>query len=315
MYPRQLVSASAHHLHRNAGSTNSVHGQQHRSPLPPRHKTKEDMFREFCERAGRRYNPKEIYFIDMSDAGLGSDDHDGRYSDEPAHKAHTHQHNQLLSDKSQRSQHHNYNLYASNSSLHKSYPKSLFELEQRAGIRGIQNNIRTKVPQTDSGGGVKRSQCESGEQPFSSQTLPRNFLKHNADMTGSASALSGQYHQQHGGHRLSNGNIQQQQQQQQQRLAGVDIEEPAIRWPMAIPVSPSSFSTRSQFYARGQSVAASQRYSAMNGGGGGSGVRYGRRSPDGEFGTFDLDRMETDRRKSHASLFEADMDYENGTAV
>lgn len=41
-------------------------------------------------------------------------------------------------------------------------------------------------------------------------------------------------------------------------------------------------------------------------------------SPDGsceDFGTFDLDKIENERRKSHASLFEVCLDYDNGTAV
>lgn len=356
------LSQSTHHLHSasnsaltagkmpmSIGSMNSilsgrnVQQQQTPSRLPP--KSKEELFREFCDRAGRRYNPKEIYFIDMSDESDNRQQQ--RYAEHKlsyGHSADDHHHQHQQQQTATPSQN-NYNLYASNSSLHKSYPKNLFELEQRG--RGIQNDIRAKP---NLGASTDSRMWRQSNEPFSSQTLPRNFLKHNADVVGNyqhvhhAQQMAAQYallpplqqqHQQqrqqaygqrYGNHRFegrsSHDNLlqtrQQQQHQQQSRLSC--SKDDIVNWPNAIPASPSSFSTRSQFYSQRAGTSARDSYAAVA-----SPhrrqqqqqQRYGTgcHSPDAEFGPFDLDRIENERRKSHASLFEGVMDFENGTAV
>lgn len=103
-----------------------------------------------------------------------------------------------------------------------------------------------------------------------------------------------------------------------------------VQWPNAIPGSPSSFSNRSQFrvghngtlyqqnprmttfYSQIPQKSAPIRNESNEEN---DTVTCDNDSVIGseEYGTFDLDRIEKERRKSHASLFQ--IDYENGTPV
>lgn len=357
-----------------AGSTSSIRGSTNYQAINKRTKTKDELFSEFCERAGRRYNaPKEIYFIDANDEDI----HHHGYDDRQQQRATDYE---QIMQKARRSSvmgpptgsaMRNSNLYASNSSLHKSYPKNLFDLEQqRSGAGQCHNKLghsQKNSQHSPSNRSMDSRHWRESHNEYSSQTLPRDFLKRNVefDQLNGNARLSEENHQQYNNNNHSNNEgqratiedigrsyrIKSQENllsTQRPQRASHSSQDDIVNWPNAIPASPSGYS-REQFHIRpghlyGVGAAGIQATTPThsfyhntdgggyehdsNSGGGGGGCRreapmgqhhqqqqQARQSPDGDFGTFDLDRIETERRKSHASLFESAIDFENGTAV
>lgn len=344
-----LRSNSNHHLNQNAanvqsmcraGSTASIHSNNYHNNNAKRAKSKDELFSEFCERAGRRYTaPKEIYFIDPNADDLHRYDERAADYEQMMHKA------RRSSMGTSSAVMRNSNLYASNSSLHKSYPKNLFDLEQR----NESNHNKLKHPQKNyhHSSSNRSSDSRHWHEPneYSSQTLPRDFLKRNVEFdaflqNGNARLCEEQQFKNNPRQRLTYDD--------KERTYGIKSQEnlmsthrtqrvshgsqdDILNWPNAIPASPSGYS-RAQFHIRHGSLyvgseakeTPTRKLYPPNGGyEHNSGRReapmgqqqQARQSPDGDFGTFDLDRIETERRKSHASLFESSIDYENGTAV
>lgn len=327
-----------------SGSTASVHTSNcHNNNTTKRVKSKDELFSEFCERAGRRYTaPKEIYFIDTNDDELKGYDHVADEYEQMMHRARRSSMGQPTTSMR------NSNLYASNSSLHKSYPKNLFDLEQR----NIQNNPNKMVHQQnnsqrpDHSPSNRSADSRRWTNEYSSQTLPRDFLKRNLEFDTSQhdgnSRLSEEQHYYNNNNQSHRTNIDENQRSyrnksqdsllssQRPQRASHGSQDDIVNWPNAIPASPSGYS-RGQYQIRPGNLyvgsvtkgTSSHHYGQI------SGRReapmgqnhqqqqqqQARQSPDGDFGTFDLDRIETERRKSHASLFESAIDFENGTAV
>lgn len=285
-----------------------------------RAKSKDELFSEFCERAGHRPKPKDIYFIeDIADDNQNIFVVD-RY------------------DKSRRnscalSNIQNSNLCHSNTSLNKSYPKSLFDLDQ-CDRTFLNNRINNHYFEQNN---------SRDRYLYNSRTLPRDFLKRNVEFFDDAPPLmerrisaSGVYasstinkdsygfgddYYKKSYDAIASGNFR-------QRDAYSGDDTISVHWPNAIPASPSSFSTKSQFRIRSgnsnqqQHSQQNQRESLHNKHNLQIQNPYNQlqepMSPNDsdDFDTFDLDKMENERRKSHASLFEMGIDeYENGTPV
>ncbi|XP_055842778.1 uncharacterized protein LOC129909730 [Episyrphus balteatus] len=123
----------------------------------------------------------------------------------------------------------------------------------------------------------------------------------------------------------------------QQHGGGVSSRRPstnlmpsAVQWPSAIPTSPSNFSSNSYLYGNQppqhqhqQQQHHQQQHPAMAGRATTKFTRtYGFDDRRGDVSTgggvydaFDLDEIERERRRSHASLFDGRYDVINGTAV
>lgn len=255
-----------------------------------RAKSKDELFSEFCERAGNRPKPKDIYLIEYDEL---NDDKSIYIVD-----SYKNRRNSYVPSNIRKS-----NLFNSHTSLkdtnNKSYPKNFFDLEncdRRQLNNCVDNNNYFQ-------------QNNSNRSLYQSRTLPRDFLKRNLefaeDFTTRRVSASGVYmpnkdHQYPDYYKKSYDTLASRNSRQKDAYSGDDTL--SVHWPNAIPASPSSFSTRSQFQARSRNL-----YPQM----------YYQESPSGseDFGTFDLDKIENERRKSHANLFEIDFDCKNGTAV
>lgn len=256
-----------------------------------RTKSKDELFSEFCERAGNRPKPKDIYLIEYDQL---EDDKSIYIVDNYASLKN--RRNSCALSNIRKS-----NLFNSHTSLkdtnNKSYPKNFFDMDMDR--RQLNNRIDNNYFQ----------QNNSNRSLYQSRTLPRDFLKRNVEFVDEFAtrrvSASGVYmpnkdQQYNDYYKKSYDALASRNSRQRDAYSGDDTL--SVHWPNAIPASPSSFSTRSQFQARSRNL-----YPQM----------YYQESPSGseDFGTFDLDKIENDRRKSHASLFEIDFDCKNGTAV
>lgn len=258
-----------------------------------RAKSKDELFSEFCERAGNRPKPKDIYLIEYDQM---DDDKNIYIVDNYASLKN--RRNSFAPCNIRKS-----NLFNSQTSLkdtNKSYPKNFFDMDT-CDRRQLNNRLDNNN---------YFQQNNSNRSLYQSRTLPRDFLKRNLEFVDDFStrrvSASGVYmpnkDQQYSDnyYKKSYDTLASRNSRQRDAYSGDDTL--SVHWPNAIPASPSSFSTRSQFQVRSRNA-----YPQM----------YYQESPNGseDFGTFDLDKMENDRRKSHASLFEIDFDCKNGTAV
>lgn len=328
------ILSSSNASRSNNNNNNNNNRSQNRQQK--RIKSKDQLFSEFCERAGQRPKPKDIYFIE---GDRQADDQDVYVVDRYENLRKSRRNSCALSNI------HNSNLCNSNTSLNKSYPKSLFDLD--SCDRAFLNN-RINNPYFEQNNSRDRSL-------YNSRTLPRDFLKRNVEFLNdhpiaerriSASGVYGNKKYYDSGmddyYRKSNDALESGYRSQQREQYG--DETMSVHWPNAIPTSPSSFSTRSQFRIRSGNLYPTKqhqdwqqqhhqqqphqqqqqphqqqqhRYKSQS-------QFYGNHkqaalaSPDDscdDFGTFDLDKIENERRKSHASLFDVCLDYDNGTAV
>lgn len=360
--------------------------------LTNREKSKDELFMEFCRKAGQRPKPKDIYFIDTYDPEAEKD----VFVVENYATIRKNRRNSNLSGVQKMT-----NVYNSNQSLkdsnnttaasananssRKSYPmNNLFDTHSFGGsteraaafLNGTRDNYFSQSRNNSRDSNV-----------YASRTLPRDFLKRNIDydldeysnkrisangiytpynasmtlplstehMTISAPK---EFTDQHTTdyYKKSYDTLASRNTRQRDAYTGSeDALAVAVQWPNAIPSSPASFSHRfnytpsfspntqrkpaqmSTFYSqhfprqmkqqppankvaffpheRNAGTRLNDNCEYENGhhtsnenGNGGASICSDECSV-----TFDLDRMERERRKSHASLFE--VDFENGTPV
>lgn len=337
--------------------------------LTNRNKSKDELFVEFCKRAGQRPKPKDIYYIEKSPYDAAEEsvfviDNYGSMRQTPRNGP-------ILTPLNIRKP---LNIYNSNQSLKdvnninskKSYPKkNIFDSNSFGGSADtaaifLNNRVDNYLAQQ------QNSSRDSNLSMYQSRTLPRDFLKRNVNFgyddderrLGRRVSASGIFIPFNENMRMATSSS---------AIATLSSIEPpdmkdtftdgsievksydglhgsrdiyangkdtlAVQWPNAIPGSPSSFSNRSQIYGPNNqmyqnAMRMSSFYSQMQSGKQhtlrndtnenndvttASGDKANNAMGNGEYGTFDLDRMEMERRKSHASLFE--IDFINGTPV
>lgn len=283
----QRKSSSRDSLNDMCGITKGILSSSKRT------KSKDELFSEFCERAGNRPKPKDIYLIEYDQL---DDDKSIYIVDNYASLKN--RRNSFAPSNIRKS-----NLFNSHTSLkdtnNKSYPKNFFDMDNNCDRRQLNNRVDNNYFE----------QNNSNRSLYQSRTLPRDFLKRNVEfvddfatrrVSASGVFMPNKDQQYNDYYKKSYDALASRNSRQRDAYSGDDTL--SVHWPNAIPASPSSFSTRSQFQARSRNL-----YPQM----------YYQESPSGseDFGTFDLDKIENDRRKSHASLFEIDFDCKNGTAV
>ena len=307
-----------------------------------RTKSKDELFHEFCERAGHRPKPKDIYFIESD---TNEDDNKSIFIiDKYTNLRKNSRRSSCVLSNNQNS-----NLCNSSSSLNKSYPKSLFDLDNcdRTFLNNCLGDNNNYFQQNNS----------RDRSVYSSRTLPRDFLKRNVEFldvdhfhapvarrisaSGVYSAGPADYYKK-SYETLPNSN-----RNFRQRDAYTGDDTVSVHWPNAIPASPSSFSARSQFRIHSSNLYPStvgQQVQSMPLQQPSPHLQhtdqhtfYGKPPPQvvqqlqpppsqqqqqsaspsesEDFDMFDLDKIEHERRKSHASLFDGGIDFENGTAV
>lgn len=199
----------------------------------------------------------------------------------------------------------------------KIYPKSLFDLEHHFGSQELWNNDTNQY--------FTKNELRDGNSLYQSRTLPRCFLKRNFDSVDLMEYMREKGRDQNYDDLRKDGNIMfdssreyfrksfddinlmktttttavnnnsLQQQQQQQRKASNNL---SIQWPTAIPTSPSSFSVKSAFLYNNSNNGSFDYKTIPKFT---RGYAFDDRRSD-IFESFDLDEIEKERRKSHASL-------------
>lgn len=369
----QLQNGNFQSLSRDGSrdSLNDTGTNQTKGILMNRTKSKDELFMEFCRKAGQRPKPKDIYFIDHTP-----------YDDVAQNDVFVVQNyatirknrrNSNVIEAAQKAT----NVYNSNQSLNyprnntnKAYAtKNMFDGDGFGGSseRVFLNNSHDNY--------LLRSRGNSRDSNvYSSRTLPKDFLKRNVtyDMdemdarrvtanglftpynlsmtlpsTADAQVLSTPAPTPTPTSNIVNPTTDYYQKSfdtfanrnSRQRDANTGNEDTlSVQWPSAIPSSPrfgytASYSPNTQrkpppqmstFYSQHFPrilKSSASRYSDVD-------YENTNCNSNGEivddtvlvkeneaFDTFDLDRLERERRKSHASLFEIDIDFGNGTPV
>lgn len=330
--------------------------------LMNRTKSKDELFMEFCKKAGQRPKPKDIYYIDAPyDDAVRSD----VFVVPNYATIRKNRRNSNMIDAAQKPT----NLHNSNQSLN--YPRSnntnakmyggktLFDANMFGGSSDrFLNNTNDNYLQ------YNRSNSRDSNL-YSSRTLPKDFLKRNIvtyeeDLSGRRISANGLYtpynismtlpptdppilttpttaniastdYYQKSFDTLANRNSR-------QRDANAGNEDTiSVQWPSAIPSSPrfgytTFYSPSTQRKPTQMSTFYSQHFPRILKASTGrfNDAEYENGSHCGSmemvddsilvaeketFDTFDLDRLERERRKSHASLFDIDVDFDNGTPV
>lgn len=369
----RVKSSSKDSLNKICGLTKSILSTK-------KTKSEDELFNEFCQRAGYRPKPKDIYVIESdprekeksviivdnyatirksscSGGGGGGGSGSGSTGNRRNSCAPTMSNNNVRKS----------NMFNSNSSLNnqnnqnsKSYPKNMFDIDG-ASI-GSNNNIisgscgdgRYLNNHFDNNNYFERNSSRD-RSLYQSRTLPRDFLKRNVEFADHLAverrvSASGIYrnsasnrNQYDDYYKKSYDTLASRNCRNRDAYSGGEDSASSVHWPNAIPGSPSSFSSRSQQYRMRSgnlyppTAGLSSQTPSPSGGSyysqhqlhavdhhqqqqqtqSESSARS--QSPSGEsgedFGTFDLDKIENERRKSHANLFEIDFDYDTGTAV
>lgn len=353
--------------------------------LTNRNKSKDELFMEFCKRAGQRPKPKDIYFIEKSPYDNAAEE-SVFVVDNYGSLRRVHRNGQAMPVSNMRKPS---NIHNSNQSLKdvnninskKSYPiKNIFDAGSFGGSTDtaaifLNNRVDNYLAQQ------RNNSRDSNLSLYQSRTLPRDFLKRNVDFVYdddrfpgrrvSASGIFAPYNENMsmamsssaianhpppiiaitpelnktfnaGNMDAATANTEDYYKKSYDALASRNSrqcdaytggeEAVTVQWPNAIPGSPSSFSSRSQFRVHNGTVyqhAPPQRLTTFY-----SQLPTSKQQPvrnesneendaviadensvagSEEYGTFDLDRIEKERRKSHASLFE--IDFVNGTPV
>lgn len=381
---------TAMHNARDAMERNyrSVSRSCSRDSIDPSHgsgrtKSKDELFSEFCKRAGQRPKPKDIYFIDRSsldDAAEGNVFVVDNYATIRKNRRNSKSSNVFNSNLSLKDTN---NINSNGKSF---LPKNIFDADSFGG--STDQNAIFLNNRVDNYFSQSRSSSRDSNL-YQSRTLPRDFMKRNVEFVFDHDALSGRRVSASGLYTPYNNSmtlttsfpipkaavvnmgtedyykksfdpLTSRNSRQCDAYAGVGSDDTlSVHWPNAIPGSPSSFSNRSQFRANHAGAVYSPRanpkrmssfysqhfpqpqkkqqtVSSVSFSNGispsdneedakGNGVDCNGDDDGGESitsggsdecGTFDLDRMEKERRQSHASLFQVDeIDFVNGTAV
>lgn len=377
-------------------SLNSVSGMVTKGILTNREKSKDELFMEFCRKAGQRPKPKDIYFIDTYDGEAEKD----VFVVENYATIRKNRRNSNLSGAQKIT-----NVYNSNQSLKDANNSAAAAAAAAVSATGSRKSypMNNLFDSNSFGGSTERaaaflnaardnyfSQSRNNSRDsnlYASRTLPRDFLKRNIDydldeycnkrisangiytpynasmtlplpenMTISAPKEFTDHHTtdfyKKSYDMLASRNSR-------QRDAYTGSEDALMQWPNAIPSSPASFTHRfnygpasfspntqrkpaqmSTFYSQhfprpmkqptpvnkvpffsnerntGTTTRLNDNGEYENGSHTANENGNGSQSIcSEECVTFDLDRMERERRKSHASLFEVEVDFENGTPV
>lgn len=376
--PQPNKRMAMHNNARDAMERNyrSVSRSGSRDSMDPSHglrtKSKDELFSEFCKKAGQRPKPKDIYFIDRSaydDGAEGNVFVVDNYATIRKNRRNSKSSNVFNSNQSLKDT----NNINSNS---KSFlPKNIFDADSFGGSTErsaifLNNRVNNYFSQSRS--------SSRDSNLYQSRTLPRDFMKRNVEfvfdhdvMSGRRVSASGLYTPYNNSMTLTTPTakmgtdeyykksfdpLASRNSRQCDAYAGSE-DTLSVHWPNAIPGSPSSFSNRSQFRANHTGAIYSPRQNPKrmssfysqhfpqtqkkqqtisgfvngitsnddeqdviadgidcNGDGDGGGSTTSGGSDD--YGTFDLDRMEQERRQSHANLFQVDhIDFVNGTPV
>lgn len=279
-------------------------------------KSKDELFNEFCRKAGMRPKPKDIYYIEDNSR---NDEEENIFIVDNYATLTKNRRNSFMEPRKRNS---NFSLRT----LDKVYPKSLFALDRCDSDQW--NNYSDHY--------LSNKSNSRDLNVYQSRTLPRSFMKRNYDMDNNA------FHREHrrslGFEGSSYKNFYSSENMLHKSFDEMNMavnfarsskqsnSNLQVQWPTAIPTSPSGFSAKSTYGYNDQTGYYSkynfcrpqqqqqphhqqQRYKDYS--------QPPPHQPHGFYGTFDLDRIERERRKSHASLFEASLEYDivNGTAV
>lgn len=340
-----------------------------------RTKSKDELFSEFCKKAGQRPKPKDIYFIDRS-----------AYDDETESNVFVVDNYATIRKNRRNSK--SSNVFNSNLSLKDTnnvnsnsktfLPKSVFDANSFGGSTErnaiiLNNRVNNYFSQSRS--------SSRDSNIYQSRTLPRDFMKRNVEfvfdhdvMSGRRVSASGLYTPYNNSmtlttpiaiptavttnmgtdeyYKKSFDPLTSRNSRKCDAFTGSE-DTLSVHWPNAIPGSPSSFSNRSQFRAnqmgaiysprenpkrmssfhsqhfpqpqKKQQIISGFSNSVTPSDNDDDTINFNVDVDDGDSvisggsddcGTFDLDRMEKERRQSHANLFQVDeIDLVNGTPV
>ncbi|EDW08026.2 uncharacterized protein Dmoj_GI14314 [Drosophila mojavensis] len=337
-------------------------------------KTKDELFQEFCKRAGMRAKPKNIYYIpseDPDDALPLQEPQPQRRGYEESQKSHHKMHDEDDADGDD----HGFRQFRSGPTLDEEHlyivgDHAQLVIPRRVSmcvepmlpaqqLRKLNSNMSLHMPQTEVWPWMAQPRLAS--EHGQSRTLPRCFLRQTAGSQDSLGSLQSSYsasqlrfsqlmqqHQQQLDQQnrylstltlpraVDEAQIKPQSQKQQQPLPQPQAQPPpqsAVQWPSAIPSSPSNYANGypmpQPLYAPAIAVPVSssidgshppkfQRAYAFD-----DAQRRASQASCAASEAFDLDEMERERRRSHASLFggpgmpqtREQYDLINGTAV
>ncbi|KAH8288163.1 hypothetical protein KR054_006466, partial [Drosophila jambulina] len=313
-------------------------------------KTKDELFQEFCRRAGMRSKPKNIYYISGGDEGDegGQGDEMAKREDplaSPASNLNRNAENDDDDDDDADGDDHGFrqfrleedHLYVVGDHAQLVVPRrsSMCVDSMGQNLRRLNSNLSLHTDPSYPGVGYPnmRMSLPPASDLGQSRTLPRCFLRQSSDSLQSAFGL-GSSQQRFSQLMLNSQQMQkqpsqqQEQQQQQQQncylstLALPQVSQappppkPQVQWPAAIPSSPSNYSNGYQQHPQpiyptttGQPPKFQRGYAFDD----------PQRRSSFVSEAFDLDEIERERRRSHASLFGINQidpyDLINGTAV
>ncbi|XP_064555192.1 uncharacterized protein stg1 [Drosophila montana] len=319
-------------------------------------KTKDELFQEFCKRAGMRSKPKNIYYIpseEADDAPPSQEPQPLRRSYEESHKS-----NHNDDDDDDDGDDHGFRQFRSGPTLDEDHlyvvgdqaqlvlPRRvsmcvdpmLPPLMQTQQLRKLNSNLSLHTPQSDAWPWPMQQRLAS--EHGQSRTLPRCFLRQPAGSQDSLGSLQSSYSASQ--QRFSQLMHQHQQQlhQQNRYLSTLTLPrpcdeaqlkpQPAVHWPTAIPSSPSNYATGyplpQPIYAPAIAVPVSSAVAASHPPKFQRAYAFDDAQRRASFAVnegYDLDEIERERRRSHASLFggpgmpqtREQYDLINGTAV
>ncbi|KAH8256549.1 hypothetical protein KR038_008718, partial [Drosophila bunnanda] len=311
-------------------------------------KTKDELFQEFCRRAGMRSKPKNIYYISGGDEG-----EDGGQGEEVAKRE-----DPLASPKSNLNPNadngddddddadgddHGFrqfrleedHLYVVGDRAQLVVPRRSSMCVDSMGqtLRRLNSNLSLHTDPSYPGVGYPnmRMSLPPASDLGQSRTLPRCFLRQSSDSLQSGFAL-GSSQQRFSQLMLNSQQLQKQSQQQSCYLSTLALPQVTqappppksqVQWPAAIPSSPCNYSNGYQQHPQPIYPASG----GVMGTGTTTGAKFQRgyafddpqRRSSFVSEAFDLDEIERERRRSHASLFGINQidpyDIINGTAV
>ncbi|KAH8344816.1 hypothetical protein KR067_008283, partial [Drosophila pandora] len=335
-------------------------------------KTKDELFQEFCRRAGMRNKPKNIYYISGSEGAGEEGEDEGRAGELERREDAGHSRDpEVLDDDDEDGDDHGFRqfrleedqLYVVGDHAQLVVPRrssmGLDSLGQP--LRRLNSNLSLHTDQgagagiAGGSGGGAWAQMQRMPFPPPPSTLPRCFLRQSSDslQSGGYNTLSSSQQ------RFSQLMLQHQQQLQQQNRylstltlpgaggaasgggggggggAGQVPPKSQVQWPVAIPSSPSNYSNGYQQHPQpiypggaGGSVLGSAAAAGTSSAATSHPAKFQRayafddpqRRSSYVSDAFDLDEIERERRRSHASLFGLSQgrdpyDLINGTAV
>ncbi|XP_055683563.1 uncharacterized protein LOC129790202 [Lutzomyia longipalpis] len=256
-------------------------------------KAKEDeIVREASRKAGRRFNPHSIYYIEDNTSGAegtiyvveAQSNLNNHHSEISIHRSKSFQSNQLYDERD----------------IDKATQKQFFNSDDKMLTNHNQNFYTFDIDEK-----------QRNRNMYQSRTLPRDFLKRSNQFTDEFFSGRHCYDQCRYDDSI-NSKFTHKSIDDFIRM-NEESTESNNQWPKCIPSSPSAISTKSHYNLQ-NSPEIKYRNNIFH--------QYPKSilhniPANDEFSTFDLDRIERERRKSHANLFEYRCKYNNakGTPV